>query len=423
MGLWHGDCFLSHGLRCFFTYQEGELIMKIKSTVANLSLFGLCWAGWLSTGPLYAAPETKIKLCNGSDQKIYLAVAYEPQAGAPLMSRGWWDLGPNSCNDLSLPLGSDRFLLNATSDSHVLQWAGDQKLCINSIDKFDFENASTMACSGSGLELAGFKELSIAALTQEAGGQTPRYEFKPADAVATGSILKICNDSTNDLYLAIGQRNSTEQAFAVGGWFKILANNCREMLRSESADEMYLYADSSDGTLIWKGDLALCTDDHEGFSFDNAKSMGCDGEHQRRELFKRVPMSGTGAFEYHLKPQAAKAVRTVADLCSRARDTIYVATAFENADFPGEVISIGWFTIEPGQCSKDVVVDASTLYLRVEGKGGTVLMEGPFKACVNTTDGFDFGNSTKMVCSGENQKVVGFDALPVAAGKISVQLP
>lgn len=409
--------------RIFFTYQEGELLMKIKYTVANLSLFGLCLAGWASSSLLYAAPETKIKLCNSSDQKIYLAVAYEPQAGAALTSRGWWDLGPNSCNDLSLPMGSDRILLNATSDSHVLHWTGDQNLCINSTDKFDFENAATMACSGSGLELGGFKELSIAALTQEAGGQTPRYEFKPADAVAIGSILKICNDSTNDLYLAIGQINSTEQAFAVGGWFKILANKCREMLRSESADEIYLYADSADGKLIWKGDLALCTDDHEGFSFDDAKSMGCSGEHQRRELFTRVSMSGTGGFEYRLKPQAAKAVRTVAELCSRARDTIYVATAFENADFPGEIISVGWLTIEPGQCSKEIIVDASTLHLRVEGKDNSVLMEGPFKACVNTTDGFDFGNSTKMTCYGENQKVVGFDSLPVAAGKIRVELP
>lgn len=396
--------------------------MKNTLTSSPVILGGI-WTMLAMVQNASAATDTKINLCNKNNQTIYISVAYEPEAGSPLMSRGWWSVEANKCSELKFPLGSDKLLLYANSDSGVLQWGGDQKLCLDSTNKFDFTDAATMACTSQGLEARGFKEVSIAALTSLAGGQTPTYDFLTADAVKVGPVVKVCNDSSEDAYLSLAQKKPDTEAVTVNGWYRVAANSCYETLRNPAATELLVFAQSGGSQLRWNGDVALCTDNYDGFTFEEAQSMDCTGANQRMQHFRKVAMTvSSGDFEFHLRAEDARPARTMLDVCNTRDEKIYVATAWENPEFPGQVVSFGWLNIEPSKCFEDLAVEGSSIMLRVENGDHDVLLEGAFKACVDAEEGYEFGNATKMVCSGGNLEMVGFDVKPLGAGDVRIDL-
>lgn len=388
----------------------------------------LTLAGLLSTIAIsmesQAAAETKVNLCNRNSQTIYISVAYEPEAGQPFMARGWWAVKANDCAELKFPLGSDKLLLHANSESGVLQWLGDQKLCVDTANKFDFADAASRACTGDGLETRGFKELSIANLTSLTPGETPKYEFVASDAVKIGSLVKVCNDSGEDTYLSLAQSKPDAAAKIVNGWFKITPDSCFETLRDSTATELLIFAQNTNGALRWNGDVPLCTDNYDGFSFLEAQSMDCTGDNQRMQNFRKISMTASSSdFEYHLRAEDSRPVRSTVDICNTRADEIFVASAWENLEFPGQVVSSGWLNLEPGKCFENLAVNGNALMLHAENDELEVLLDGTFKACVNLEDGFEFGKSTQMECSGEDLEMLGFATMPLAAGHVRIDIP
>ena len=78
--------------------------------------------------------------------------------------------------------------------------------------------------------------------------------------------------------------------------------------------------------------------------------------------------------------------------------------------------------MEPGKCSENIPVDGSSIMLRIENDDHEALLEGEFKACVDLENAYEFGNSTKMTCSGESLERVGFSSLPLGAGDVRIDL-
>ena len=370
-----------------------------------------------------AATETKINLCNKNNEKIYIAIAYEAAAGQALMSRGWWSLDENKCMDLSLPLGTDRLLIHGQSDSKIHQWVGAQELCINALDKFDYNDAETMPCNSGDNVPRGFKEVSVAALTTLAAGGTPKFDFLPAEAVNMGSVVKICNDHNDDAYISLSQKKQADEKVYVSGWYNIKPGTCYETLRVSDATDLLVFAQSSGSKLRWKGDQPLCTDDYSGFDFEDAKAMDCTGNNQRVQLFRNIPMASPGDIEFRLRSEDAHQVRSLVDICNVRSEKAYIALAWPNVDFPGQVVSTGWYNVEPGKCIDEIAVDAIQLMVRVEDADHEAWLEGDFQACVNSEESFEFGNATKMVCSGENLEIRKFDTKLIDPGKVRLELP
>jgi uncharacterized membrane protein len=398
---------------------------KMKKTIFSTVIFAS--SAWLSLAlgsQALSAEDTKIRLCNNNNQKVFLAFAYENSSNAPLLSRGWWVMGGNQCIELSLPLGSDKLLVHAASESGVLQWTGDQKLCVDTVNKFDFNDAASRPCLSNGLEIRGFKEVSITALSAASPGGIPKIDFDQRDAITLGSIVRVCNDSPDDTYLAFGQRNPGSTPKAVDGWFKISANSCIETLRDEDSTELLVFAQSNKGHKRWSGDAPLCTDNYDGFRFLEAEQMDCTGNNQRMQLFRRVPMTAASSdFEYHLRAEEALLARSNVDLCNTSDENVYVAIAWENPEFPGQVVTQGWISIEQGQCFEDLAVNSSSIMLRVEGEDGVALLEGSFEACIDIEEGFEFGKSTQMVCSGGTLNKRGFATQTLSAGDVRLNIP
>ncbi len=388
---------------------------------ANLIVGSLSW--FLCSTASFGANEIKINLCNETDQKIYTAVAYEPDVGMPLMSRGWWTINAQSCTGLELPIGSDKILLYASAEGNLKDWQGQVELCVDANDKFDFNGAQSMACDVGNLAKKRFRELSLRELTAASESGQPTYTFKASDATRLSDAIRICNDSSDVVYLAYSQKSSQAVDMALAGWFKVLAGGCYETMKSSDADELYLFANNERGNKRWKGDIPLCTNSYDGFLFTEASSMKCQANNERRQLFKKIPMNRTGDFEYHLKPMLSEASRSAVQLCNQSASKIVVAIAYENSDFRGQVITSGWFGVKPSECSAALAVDSDVLLVHVQDDSGNILRSGSISACIHGVKAFEFSDATSMSCSEEGEEKKSFDAITIEPGDVKVQLP
>lgn len=399
--------------------------MKLKS-YRNYWLFS-CFAGLLFTSALstaaFAAPGVKVSFCNENAQKLFLAVAYEAQSGEPLVSRGWWVVDPDNCSDVELPIIGDKLLVYANSENQLMEWRGQTQLCVDTTNKFDFTNASEIACQGGTLARRNFKELSMTRLTASANGGTPKYEFTQNEATRLGDALRLCNDSGETIYLSYSQKSSQALALAVAGWFKVLPGKCHETVKVADSDELYLFASNEQGDKRWKGDIPLCTNSYDGYLFTEPSTMTCHGNNERRQLFKKIPMSMTGDFEYHLKSIGSETARSMVELCNKGTENIVLVIASANPDFEGEYLSSGWFGVKPSECSKAMAIDSDTLHIFVQNIDGEVLRSGSFPACIHSTKAFEFADATAMSCDGEGEEKRSFDAIKIEPGNVKVQLP
>ena len=305
---------------------------------------------------LYGAPLVKVNLCNDHDQKVYAAIAYNPDANSSLMSRGWWGVDAKSCNELEIPVVGDRFLVFANSESLALEWSGSTSLCIDGVNKFDFSGADDMRCEGGSLKQVKFKELSVRQLAATSSDGVPKVTFKSVDAVSISDVFRFCNDSNDVAYIAYGQKSSGPNPVGVAGWYKISPNKCYETLKAKDSNELYLYANNERGDRRWKGDIPLCVNSYDKFNFIDPLNMNCQDNNQRKQLFKKISAPAGSSFEYHLKDIGSETVRSMVELCNKSTEDIVVALAYENSDFIGQHVSSGWFSIKVGECSKALPV-------------------------------------------------------------------
>jgi uncharacterized membrane protein len=370
-----------------------------------------------------AAAGVKISFCNENEQKIFLSVAYEAEAGLPLMARGWWPIESKKCSELELPVAGDRLLVYANSDNQVMEWRGGVPICVDTTNKFDFNNAREMPCDGATLARKSFQELSVRQLADSAVGGALRYTFTPDLATRISDALRLCNDTNDTLFLSYSQKSASAVAFAVAGWFKVLPGKCHETMKIAESDELYLFANNERGDKRWKGDVPLCTNSYDGYLFTEAASMTCHGNNERRQLFKKIAMGPAGDFEYHLKSIGSETSRSTVELCNTSATNIVVAIASANIDFPGEIISSGWFGVKSGECSGALAIDSDTLQVFVENNDGDILRSGSFSVCVHSSKAFEFGDATSMACDGDGEEKRSFDAIKIEPGDIKVQLP
>jgi uncharacterized membrane protein len=394
---------------------------NVRCCAVNLIAGSLSW--FVCNTASFGASEAKINLCNETDQKIYTAISYEPEAGVALMSRGWWTINGQTCTELELPIATDRVLLYAAAEGNLKDWQGQVELCVDANDKFDFSGAQAMACDVGNLAKKRFKELSLRELKAASESGQATYTFKASDATRLSDAIRICNDSSDAVFFALSQKNSQATAMAVAGWFKILSGACYETMKAPDSDELYLYASNERGNKRWKGDVSLCTNSYDGFLFTEPSSMVCQANNERRQLFKKVSMNRGGDFEYRLKPMLSEASRSTVQLCNQSSSTIVAAIASENSDFIGQFITSGWFGIKPGECTAGLPVDSDLLHVHAQDVDGKVLRSGSFSGCVHGAKAFEFADATAMACSAEGEEKRSFDAITIEPGDVKIQLP
>ncbi len=107
--------------------------------------------------------------------------------------------------------------------------------------------------------------------------------------------LRICNDTSSLVGVAIGYRNDGE--WVSEGWFQVQGNSCNAVIEGTLNSRFYyIYAEDSSQGGQWRGDIFLCTDDME-FKIDGVK-----------DCFKRGYMR-SGFFEIDTGNQANWLVR------------------------------------------------------------------------------------------------------------------
>jgi uncharacterized membrane protein len=375
------------------------------------------------TGASFGADLVKIKFCNDNETKLFMAAAYQAEVSSSIGAAGWWPIEPKSCSDLEFALTGDKLLIYANSAQKNLEWSGGAKICVDPQNKFDFPNVEVMDCIGENQQLRGFKNLSLTQMAAETADGQLQYTFSPDEAVRISDIVRLCNDSAEDLYVSMGQQNSAGGTLSVAGWFKIPAGECYETAKTKEADELLIFANTADGRQRWKGDVSLCTNAYDKFLYLEPKSMKCDGNNERLQRFKKVDMTLEGDFEYHLKPALSETVRSMAQFCNISEEKLAFATAYDNPDFPGQFVTGGWYGVDAGQCSEPLVVDSDSVYIYIENKDDDELTSGDFDLCVDTITAFEFSDGRGMTCNELTQEKRFFQKLMVDAGAVKINIP
>lgn len=392
--------------------------MKIK-LVLSLAILGCLTTSANSQAASY---ETPLKFCNNSEEKIFISVAYKPAADENIMARGWWGLDAKSCNEISFPIDGDQILVHAQSSSQIYHWLGDVNLCVNSVDAYDLENASTLSCDQAGQEQRAFKSLSLAALRSVAEGETPVIDFNPSEATKVGGGLKFCNDTTEVVYISYGQKQTEDVNVTINGWFMAQPGKCFEANRQKEADEVLFFANSPSGLRKWSGDIPMCTNDFDGYSHPDAKVMSCAANNLKLQKFTKERIPSSGEYIHHFKLADAHEARAVVELCNKSSEEISFVLGMKDEDFD-QVISRGWYMIKAGDCVKDQVVDSESILLHIEKSDRSVLLQGDYQACIDDEKAFQYSQATKMACAGENDKKVGFAEVAIDAGKVRLDIP
>lgn len=372
------------------------------------------------------ADDRMIRLCNKDTESIYFSVAYRPESNQEMTARGWWQVAAASCIELGLPLIDDDLLIHAESISGLRQWlstdTAENKLCVDTANKFDFLNAALMPCDASGTETRSFRKLNLALLTTNEPAALPVFEFLPAEATVTGDPIRVCNDSDDEVYLTYAQATSSTANIGTRGWFKVAPKTCFLTKRDPLASDLFLYAESSMSSKSWQGDIPLCTQEFDAFNFTNAESMDCLLNNQRVQLFKKFALQA-GATEIRLRPEEAHVTRSTIDLCNNLTKTAYVALSWDNEDIAGQSLAFGWYRIEPNACIYEIPVNSDYLHVRADAEDRSVLVSGTHEVCVDNAAGFLFSKASRMPCTSENQVVMGFASKMIPAGKSTVYLP
>lgn len=396
-----------------------------KALKMRLNAFVWLWGAcvFFVSGVSIGAPMVKVNLCNEHEQKLFVAVSYAPDENLPLMSRGWWGIESKACNQLELPIFGDNILVYANSEGLTAEWSGDVALCVDGVNKFDFSGAINMDCSGENLKKVKFERYSVRKLIEASSDGLPKITFRREDSRPLGDVLRLCNDSDELTYVSYGQKESGSGPISLAGWFKILPNKCYETLKTSRANELYLFGNNEAGSRRWKGDIPLCVNAYDKFSFVDPMNMQCQDNNQRKHLFKKISMPTEGGFEYHLTGIGSETVRSIVEFCNKSNEDIILAMSFSNPDFIGQHVASGWFSIKVGQCSKPLPVESEELHLLVENDDGSILRSGSFMACVDTKVAFEFGEATTMACEGPNQEKRAFDTIKIDSGSVKIELP
>jgi len=114
-----------------------------------------------SPDELFAALETEAlndtapagySICNDADSVVWAALGM--QAGANIVSRGWWKISPGGCaKAITDPLNTDRIYLLAEKHGNNHLVSGSAKFCVTDIE---FEIYGNQRCAARGLIEAGF---------------------------------------------------------------------------------------------------------------------------------------------------------------------------------------------------------------------------------------------------------------------------
>jgi len=133
-----------------------------------------------------------------------------------------------------------------------------------------------------------------------------------------------------------------------------------------------------------------------------------------------IPSSGE--YIHHFKLADAHEARAVVELCNKSSEEISFVLGMKDEDFE-QVISRGWYMIKAGDCVKDQVVDSESILLHIEKSDRSVLLQGDYQACIDDEKAFQYSQATKMACTGENDKKVGFAEVAIDAGKVRLDIP
>lgn len=407
-----------------------------KSWMKLRPLAMFAWAGiaggfFSGTTGAFAA-DTALNFCNRHDEKIFIAVAFDEStppggsAAAPkVFARGWWGIDAGACTKLTFPLLDDRVLLFAQSASQTLNWIGDSSVCIDLTHAFEFSDAANLACNGPDQGYRAFKVVSVPSLPAPAPDSVATYEFKTQDAVRVGGGLKFCNDTQDPVFLSFAQKKSRDTKFKVDGWFSIKPDKCYETSRDPSADEVWYYAQGGAGSLTWRGDTPLCTDDVKGYTFEDAANMPCTGMNQIVQMFQKGAMASTGQeFEHRFNVAGAHQIRSMVDICNNRQEKIYVATAWKRAEFPDDIVTRGWYLIDPGKCVTRLPVDSQVVYVHAENEARANLLEsaGQIQACIDNSLAFMFSQSNSMQCGTGNLVNAVFVPRDITSGAARVDI-
>jgi len=232
--------------------------------------------------------ETGVRLCNRSSERISAAVGYRFTSGGSWRSKGWYALGVGECAKVITSASPGETFYVYAKGANGSYWGKGYDLCVRDGEKFFIQGTDN--CEGRGYRTASFTKTSVAS-----GQRYLTYSFTggrradPKPTVATQKGVKLCNNSREKIYAAIGYKLISSSPWRTKGWYALERGQCATPLTSASPGEtFYVYAKGANGSRWGKG-YDLCVRD--GKEFRISGTANCESRGYRTAGFSRIKVA------------------------------------------------------------------------------------------------------------------------------------
>jgi uncharacterized membrane protein len=313
----------------------------------------LCAAIFILAAMASAPAHAALTVCNQTSYVLYAAIGYQEKTDA--ITQGWARIIPAKCaNIYPRPLTSPAYYLYAkSSQAHsgpARAWGGKVRLCAKTTnfvlheplimdtcpgDSFimPFSRVQTHGRKNWSMTLTESAQLSSFDLARQAGIVRLLIDsgYKITDSKSAEAALKdfyrrmklnehasnadlfdaletvalksaapmgysICNDSSSQIYAAIGMRNGKD--WVSRGWWKVDPGGCaRALTQPLFYDKIYLLAQGHDNTRLVSGPEKFCVADVE---YETSQRQNCASRGLSEAGFAVTLTKGLSGYAAHV---------------------------------------------------------------------------------------------------------------------------
>jgi uncharacterized membrane protein len=356
-------------------------------------------------GPADAPAADSAGVCNQSATGMWVAFGYPGGDELGWVTTGWWWAEPNECTG-RVPLLADvaEIWVYANSAERDVEWRGTKSLCV-SLDAFENTHAESGECDVS-LPFRKYGE-----------GPTGDLDVILGDGEATRVAydFTLCNATDDAVTAVVGNVPEEGGGISTDGWYAIASRECETFVRRGRWDHAYFFAQAPARRLVWRGETALCTRYHEGFTLAGADSGACDDGDAERLPFVKVPLvDGRGSYE--LNADKARVFKSGLSLCNGYASDVYAAVAHLDTLWTSGNVARGYWRLHPGECRFVDAVASGPVYVYGETAARDKLWSGNDLAGCVGDEFFTFATVDRRPCKGAGERRAGFLKWSVSEG-------
>lgn len=356
--VWHGDfSFCANETSAFELDDARRKAENNQCTGANMELFdGFSFAANRGTNTynfydFNGKSKTKVKLCNQTKQKIWMAYMAQIDNYTGWSGHGWYEVPAEGCRNEEFTLWKNNspyndvmflYASNFSNASNGQRWGGTKPMC-GSKTSFQISNADV--CKDPLLRARPY--------TVSPGSRTYSFGDHNDD---DRTEVELCNETNEDLKIAYGGQDlSGQDGWSTQGWKRVPAKQCLadKMVVWDKNGNPYsnhLYFHGKTDNFVWGKNAHMCVNYDSWYMNIGHTNTSCPSGYSYVKGNRNwiVPQSAAHKIVFNYETANEP---TVIKICNKTNDDTKVAFAYE-VENAGEksLTSESWVTLSAQNC-------------------------------------------------------------------------